>query len=71
MYATCAHPYAHSQSQNLQDHYLMALETERDGLLCFYDVNKSQKVAHCCEVLAGHLKAFWDDSLRVSEIEKD
>jgi len=49
----------------------MALETERDGLLCFYDVNKSQKVAHCCEVLAGHLKAFWDDSLRVSEIEKD
>jgi hypothetical protein len=47
----------------------VALEMDRDGLLCFYDINRSQEVAHCCEVLAGHLKAFWDDSLRVTEID--
>jgi len=46
---------------------LVALEMDRDGLLCFYDASKSQKVAHCCEVLAGHLTAF----LRVTEMEKD
>jgi len=66
-YATCARPQAQSQSQNLPDRHLVALEMDRDGLLCFYDASKSQKVAHCCEVLAGRLTAF----LRVSEMEQE
>lgn len=66
-YPTCAHPQAQSRSQNLPDRHLVALEKDRDGILCFYDASKSQKVAHCCEVLAGHLTAF----LRVSEMEQD
>ena len=71
MYATCAHPYAQSQTQNLQDRNLVALEMDKYGLLCFYDVNKSQEVTHCCKVLAGHLRAFWDDCWRIDEIEND
>ena len=32
-----------------------------DGLLCFYDVQKSPEVSQCCTLLVEGLPAFLDD----------
>jgi hypothetical protein len=46
------------------NHWYSFLEEESlspGGLLCFYDVEKSQEVAHCCTLLVEGLPAFLDD----------
>jgi hypothetical protein len=69
MFATCEHPGAWFQNQELNEHDLMMHDADRDDLLCFYDLKRSPKVVNCCEILAELLKAFWDDTLMNNEIE--
>ena len=69
MFATCDHPIAWLQKQTLNEDMFMRHDGDIDDLLCFYNANRSQKVANCCEVLAELLKAFWDDTWRNNEIE--
>jgi hypothetical protein len=48
----------------------MMHDDDINDLLCFYDSRKSQKVTHCCEILAELLEAFWGDGLMSHESER-
>lgn len=41
--------------------FLVEESSRPNGLLCFYESEKSQKVAHCCMILSKHLEAFLDE----------
>jgi hypothetical protein len=41
--------------------FLQEESIRQNGLLCFYEPEKSQEVAHCCGILSKHLEAFLDE----------
>jgi hypothetical protein len=48
--------------------FLQEESNKQDGLLCFYEIEKSQEVARCCEILSENLEAFLANDLKDEKV---